>query len=163
MKASRKRLVTDLSRLVQIPSWQECETIGRHVTRAFREAGARNVHTDAAGNVIGTLGRGGPGLLLNAHLDTVPPGNYEGDPFSGKLTAGRILGRGSSDDKSGVAAILEIVRHLARRKLNQRVTFALSVWEESTGPGENGAYQIARDVEAARCIVLESTMSAGGN
>jgi len=163
VQTSRKRLVTDLSRLVQIPSWQECETIGRHVTRALREAGARNVHTDPAGNVIGTLGRGGPGLLLNAHLDTVPPGDYDGDPFSGRLTAGRILGRGSSDDKSGVAAILEIVRHMAGRKLNQQVTFALSVWEESTGPGENGAYQIARDIEAARCIVLESTMSASGN
>ncbi|MBN2582633.1 MAG: M20/M25/M40 family metallo-hydrolase [Planctomycetes bacterium] len=162
MKINRKRLITDLSRLVQIPSWQECDTIARHAVAALRDAGARNVHIDKAGNVIGTLGRGGKGLLLNAHLDTVPPGDYEGDPFSGKVSAGKLIGRGSSDDKAGVAAILEIVRYLAGRQLNQQITFALTVWEESTGPGENGAYQAARDCDAARCIVLENSMAATG-
>jgi acetylornithine deacetylase/succinyl-diaminopimelate desuccinylase-like protein len=163
MRVNRKRLVTDLSRLVQIPSWEECETIARCAAEALREAGAGDVHIDKSGNVIGSLGRGGPGLLLNAHLDTVPPGDYEGDPFSGKVSAGRLLGRGSSDDKAGVAAILEIARHLSRRPLSQRVTFALTVWEESTARGENGAYRAARDCEAARCIVLESTMASNAS
>jgi len=88
----------------------------------------------------------------------VPPGDYAGDPYSGKVSAGKLLGRGASDDKAGVASVLEIVRHLAGRRLNQRVTFALTVWEESTRRGENGAYRAARECEASRCIVLEGTM-----
>lgn len=162
MQPSRKRLVADLSQLVRIPSWQECDTIAAHVIRKLRAAGARNVRRDAAGNVIATLGSGGPGLLLNAHLDTVPPADYAGDPFSGKVVRGRLLGRGSSDDKAGVAALLEIARHLSRARLNQKVVIALTVWEEATGPGPNGSYQVARDVRAARGIVLESTMTPSG-
>ena len=162
MTVSRKRLVADLSKLVRIPSWQECDTIAAHVIRELRRAGVKSVRRDVAGNVIATLGSGGPGLLLNAHLDTVPPADYAGDPFSAKVVRGRLLGRGSSDDKAGVAALLEIARHLVRAQLNQKVTIALTVWEEATGPGPNGSYQVARDVKAARCIVLESTMTPSG-
>lgn len=162
MNVSRKRLVTDLSTLVQIPSWQECETIGRHVLAELRKMGLSGAHRDKAGNIIATLGSGGPGLMLNAHLDTVPPGDYQGDPFSGKVTGGRLLGRGASDDKAGVAAMLEIARLLKDRTLNQQVTFAFTVWEESTSYGPNGAYQVAKDCKAARAIILESTMSSSG-
>ncbi len=162
MKVSRRRLNRDLSALVRIPSWEECDTIGKHVLAQLRRAGMRSARRDKAGNVIATLGSGGPGLLLNAHLDTVPPGDFQGNPFSGKVSEGRLLGRGASDDKSGVAAILEIARHLKRRKLNRRVVVALSVWEESTSRGPNGAYEVAREADATQGIVLESTMSSGG-
>lgn len=161
MNVSRKRLVTDLSRLVQIPSYLECETIARHVLGELKKMGLA-AQVDSGGNVLATLGSGGPGLLLNAHLDTVPPGDYEGDPLSGKVVAGRVLGRGSSDDKAGVAAMLEIARLLQGRALNQRVTLAFSVWEESTARGANGSYQIARECGAKRGIILESTMSPNG-
>jgi acetylornithine deacetylase/succinyl-diaminopimelate desuccinylase-like protein len=162
VNVSRKRLVTDTSRLVQIPSWLECDTIARHVLREIKAIGIAGAHRDKAGNVIATLGSGGPGLLLNAHLDTVPPGDYVGDPCSGRVVGGRVLGRGSSDDKAGVTAMLEIARILKSRQLNQRVTLAFTVWEEATGLGPNGSYQAARDARATRAIILESTMSAAG-
>lgn len=162
MTVSRKRLVADLSGLVQIPSWQECDTVAEHAAALLRGAGVADVRRDAAGNVLATLGRGGPGLLLNAHLDTVPPADYRGDPYSGRVVGGRLLGRGSSDDKASVAALVEIARHLAGAELTQRVTIALTVWEEATGRGPNGSYQVARDVEASRGIILESTMSPSG-
>jgi len=161
MVVNRKRLVTDLSRLVQIPSHLECETIARHVLGELKKIGVA-AHIDSGGNVIATLGAGGPGLLLNAHLDTVPPGDYEGDPLSGKVAGGRLLGRGSSDDKAGVAAMLEIARLLKGRPLNQRVTLAFTVWEESTARGANGSYQVARECGAKQAIILESTMSPSG-
>lgn len=161
MTVSRKRLVTDLSRLVQIPSYLECGTIARHVLGELKKIGLA-AHIDGAGNVVAALGSGGPGLLVNAHLDTVPPGDYEGDPLSGKVVGGRVLGRGSSDDKAGVAAMLEMARLLKGRPLAQRVTLAFSVWEESTAHGANGAYQIARECGAARGIILESTLGPSG-
>lgn len=48
-----------------------------------------------------------PPLVLSGHLDTVPLGNkaWETDPFSGISRGDTIFGRGSSDMKSGVAAM----------------------------------------------------------
>ncbi|MEA3463456.1 MAG: M20 family metallopeptidase [Bacteroidota bacterium] len=46
-------------------------------------------------------------LVLSGHLDTVPLGNkpWKADPFSGISQGDKIFGRGSSDMKSGVAAM----------------------------------------------------------
>mgnify|MGYP001814678252 FL=1 len=46
-------------------------------------------------------------LVLSGHLDTVPLGNkpWKTDPFSGRALVDKIFGRGSSDMKSGVAAM----------------------------------------------------------
>lgn len=49
---------------------------------------------------------GSPGVLLNAHLDTVGVESYSGDPLSGHVENGRLYGRGAFDTKSGAAAAL---------------------------------------------------------
>lgn len=48
-----------------------------------------------------------PPLVLSGHLDTVPLGEkpWDRDPFSGSSSEDKIYGRGSSDMKSGVAAM----------------------------------------------------------
>ncbi len=48
-------------------------------------------------------------LILSGHLDTVPIGynRWEQDPYSGKIVDGKLFGRGASDMKSGVAALVE--------------------------------------------------------
>lgn len=60
-------------------------------------------------NVIARMvrGTGGKTLCLSGHLDTVPPGAaaWQFDPHEGKITRGKIFGRGSSDMKSGIAAL----------------------------------------------------------
>lgn len=49
-----------------------------------------------------------PPICLSGHLDTVPLGraDWTTDPFGGSLVQGRIYGRGASDMKSGVAAMV---------------------------------------------------------
>ncbi len=48
-----------------------------------------------------------PPLVLSGHFDTVPLGDkpWKADPFSGISVGDKIFGRGSSDMKSGVAAM----------------------------------------------------------
>ncbi|GAA2425024.1 M20 family metallopeptidase [Actinomadura vinacea] len=50
--------------------------------------------------------RGRPGITFTGHLDTVPADEAEWsfDPMSGEIRDGRLLGRGGSDMKAGVAA-----------------------------------------------------------
>jgi succinyl-diaminopimelate desuccinylase len=56
-------------------------------------------------------------LCLTGHIDTVPLGGapWTRDPFAGETAAGRLYGRGSSDMKSGVAAVVVAAVALAPR------------------------------------------------
>ncbi|MEI6047288.1 MAG: M20 family metallopeptidase [Bacteroidota bacterium] len=49
-----------------------------------------------------------PPIVLTGHFDTVPLGakQWNEDPFSGSIKDGKIFGRGSSDMKGGVAAMI---------------------------------------------------------
>jgi succinyl-diaminopimelate desuccinylase len=50
----------------------------------------------------------GPSLYLGGHIDTIPFGDapWEHDPLSGDIVDGKLHGRGSSDMKGGVAAMI---------------------------------------------------------
>jgi len=56
-------------------------------------------------------------LCLTGHLDVVPLGAraWTHDPFSGETAGDRLYGRGASDMKAGVAAILLAARAMAKR------------------------------------------------
>jgi len=56
-------------------------------------------------------------LCLTGHLDVVPIGSraWSHDPFSGETDGDRLYGRGSSDMKAGVAAILLAARAMAKK------------------------------------------------
>ncbi|TMG91248.1 MAG: M20 family metallopeptidase, partial [Betaproteobacteria bacterium] len=58
-----------------------------------------------------------PPLCLTGHIDTVPLGAraWSRDPFAGEADGDRLYGRGSSDMKAGVAAILLAARKLAKK------------------------------------------------
>ncbi len=45
----------------------------------------------------------GPRIILNSHMDTVGVADMHFDPFCADLKDGKIYGRGSSDDKGGMA------------------------------------------------------------
>jgi succinyl-diaminopimelate desuccinylase len=67
-------------------------------------------------SLVARLG-GEPFLALTGHLDTVPadPAAWSGDPFSGEVSGGSLWGLGSSDMKSGVAALAWAALLAARR------------------------------------------------
>lgn len=58
-----------------------------------------------------------PPLCLTGHIDTVALGTaaWTRDPFAGETDGDRLYGRGSSDMKAGVAAMLIAARNLAGR------------------------------------------------
>ena len=55
-------------------------------------------------------------LLFDAHQDTVPIDNMTIDPFTPQVREGRITGRGASDVKGGLAAMLHAFARLASEK-----------------------------------------------
>lgn len=97
-----------LADLVAIPSLSgEEAAAGRHVEQWARGAGL-DVRRDSRGVAVALTGaRAGPTLALVSHLDTVPPGEgWTRQPFSPSVEGGRLYGRGASDAKASVAAML---------------------------------------------------------
>src|SRR5262245_36920709 len=66
------------------------------------------VVADAPGGHAYTFARwGAPSLLINAHLDTVPPNSgWSSDPFVARVEGGEVFGLGSADTKGAIAATL---------------------------------------------------------
>ena len=150
--------------LVRLPSLPGEEgEVARAVQARMRTLDYDRVVADAWGNVIGTIVGGraqadSPKILLDAHMDTVPPGDVDGwqhDPFGAEVEQGRIYGRGAVDDKASVAAIVSMARLLDRDRLAGTVTVCASVYEEVA---EGAA--LAKAVEAVRpdfVVVCEPT------
>lgn len=61
---------------------------------------------------------GGRSLVLNGHIDTVPPVNPRdwkfGSPWSGKIDGDRLYGLGATDMKAGVAAQFKAVEAIGK-------------------------------------------------
>jgi len=115
----RDKLIALCRELIQRPSESGAEAAAVKVAADFmKEAGFDEVWTDRYGSVIGQIRGKGSGLriLFDGHLDTVPvssPQQWQFDPFSGELDQGRIYGRGASDMKGAVAAMLVALSELA--------------------------------------------------
>jgi acetylornithine deacetylase/succinyl-diaminopimelate desuccinylase family protein len=115
VQQSSERLVSLLQQLVRIRSVTGEEArIGAFVADFCRRTGFDVEVIEAEPgrpNVLATWDSGRPGahLLLNDHLDTIPPGPLEYwkyPPFAAELHDGRVYGRGTIDTKSGLSTLL---------------------------------------------------------
>ncbi len=99
-------------------------------------------------------------LILNGHVDIVPPGDlsrWDDHPLSGRYEGGRIFGRGSLDMKGGLAAGITAVKVLHDLGINTigDITIASVCGEETGGCG---AFALVEDgISADGCIILEPT------
>jgi len=106
----REDLADFLSDLVSIRSFSagEREVIER-IRREMVKVGFDEVIVDGLGNILGRIGNGKKVIAMDAHIDTVEVGNeklWKVDPFSGEMKDGVIYGRGASDQKAGMAAMV---------------------------------------------------------
>jgi acetylornithine deacetylase/succinyl-diaminopimelate desuccinylase-like protein len=81
--------------------------------------------------------RGKPKLLFAPHTDTVGVEGMSIDPFGGELRDGRIWGRGASDTKGSMAAMLWALRDARERLpgLSHEIWFAGLMSEETSQHG----------------------------
>ena len=68
------------------------------------------------------------GIVLSGHTDVVPVDGqaWTSDPFSARITDGRLYGRGSCDMKGFIAAVLAAVPQMQAAHLTQPLHIALS-------------------------------------
>lgn len=77
----------------------------------------------------------GPTLLINGHLDVVPvnEADWSHPPFAAEIRDDRVIGRGATDMKGGIAAAIEGCAPASTRVsvLPQTLTFA---WSQTRKP-----------------------------
>ncbi len=122
--------------LVRTPSeaGQE-QRVAHFLLEAMPAYGYDAVGLDEFGSVTGIrIGdQPGPTLLLDAHIDTVgiaPGVPWQFDPFGGQISAGRIYGRGSSDMKGALAAMIVAGGRINPAEIAGRLVVSASVMEE---------------------------------
>ncbi|KUO49871.1 MAG: acetylornithine deacetylase [Desulfitibacter sp. BRH_c19] len=129
-----------------------CSFLERHNIPYEKQPVKENLY-----NIIVTIKGEGNGkrLLLNGHVDTVPPYEMDFNPFSGEIIDGHILGRGAVDMKGPVAAMLMTMLVLNRLplKLKGDVTFTAVIGEE--GCSEGTEKLVLSGIEADGAIVGE--------
>ena len=144
---------------LDVDTWQ----IALDETLAEPDFPGVEVDRSEAWGVVGRApGHGsGPSLMLNAHVDVVPPGDlftWEGaDPFNGRVTGDTVEGRGACDMKAGLVASLWAVRGLTELKVPLRgdLVLATVVGEEDGGLGTYAL--LRRGWRADACVIPEPT------
>jgi putative selenium metabolism hydrolase len=158
---TKKRLVDLTSQLVRTPSVSPDEKkVAELVARAMEERGFDAVEIDPCGNAVGIVEGAlpGPTVLLDAHMDTIgvaPRNAWSRDPLSGEVDGDLLHGRGSSDMKGALAAMIVAVSGIDRARLSGRAVVSASVGEEVI-EGEALRHVMARHGPDA-VIIGEST------
>ncbi|HHJ35223.1 MAG TPA: acetylornithine deacetylase [Gammaproteobacteria bacterium] len=94
-------------------------------------------HDENKANLIATLGHGNNGLVLAGHTDTVPLDEalWQVDPFKATEKNDRFYGLGSCDMKSFFAIIIEALKSIDLKKINQPLIILATADEETSMSG----------------------------
>ncbi|MES1240033.1 MAG: M20/M25/M40 family metallo-hydrolase [Acidobacteriota bacterium] len=144
--------------VVGIPSVSggEAELAGFLETR-LRQRGVEPVRV---GDSLLALHGEGPVLLLDTHLDTVPPApGWSRDPWAVEVADGRVTGLGSNDAKASVAAMTAAFLAFSSLELPFALALALVEGEETKGTGTQAvlAELARRGLEVEAAVVGEPT------
>ncbi len=179
-------LVASLSDLVRMPSVSgsdEENSIQAHLARKLERLGLDVDHweipladtlaaddfpgvevdrREAWGLVGVSAGRGdGPSLMLNAHVDVVPPGDLRSwdhaDPFNGRVSRDAVHGRGACDMKGGLVAAVWAVQALAELKVPLRGDLVLASVQGEEDGGLGTYATLVRGWRADACVIPEAT------
>jgi acetylornithine deacetylase len=157
-----------LSQLVAFPTESSTPNLGliRWVAEQIESNGGRTTVLDGdegRANLLASFGPNGPGgLMLSGHTDVVPAGSgWATDPYSMTKIGDSLYGRGTTDMKGFIAALIRTTAQFRGVELARPLHIALSFDEEIGCVGVRHALQvIAESVDLRPDVVVigEPTM-----
>ncbi len=105
-----KEITKFLRDMIRIPS-ESCDEarVIQRIKAEMEAVGFDRIDIDPMGNILGTIGQGKHLIAMDAHIDTVGIGDrnqWHHDPYEGFEDEEIIVGRGSSDQEGGMAAMV---------------------------------------------------------
>lgn len=123
----------------------------------------RRMKFGAVDNLYARLGDTAPNFCFAGHLDVVPPGDgWTSDPFAAEIRDGKLYGRGATDMKTAIAAMIAGAENFLRGGGAPKgsISFLLTCDEE--GPAVDGTKRVLEALAAEgekidHCLVGEPT------
>ena len=128
--------VTITQKLVKVGRYSGDEgDTAKVVESIMKELGFSHRDVLECGTIVGFMGPEDEpiGVLFDSHIDIATvSGEWSFEPYCGEIQNGRILGRGTTDMKAGLAASLYAVAEFAKnnKQLKKRIAVSASVLEE---------------------------------
>ena len=156
------------SRLIQFdtvnPPGRELEC-AKHLDELLRKNGFRTQLVplgDGRASLVARRGRqrSGKPLVFTGHIDVVPLGTREWsfDPFGGEVRDGKVLGRGASDMKSGVAAFVAAAIEMAPQvESDHEIVLLITAGEETGCDGAVSIVEAGLQGTAGALVICEPT------
>jgi acetylornithine deacetylase/succinyl-diaminopimelate desuccinylase-like protein len=94
-------------------------------------------------------------LILNAHVDVVPPSGSQTRAFDPEWKDGVVYGRGACDDKGQIAVLYLVLRTLAKFGLRPRGTVTCDLVIEEENGGNGTLFMVRHPVRADGAVVME--------
>lgn len=149
----KQRQIDILSNLISIQSVNDNESmVADYISSLFepyKNEGVKIEHVTYApkrDSLVVTIGEGKRTLGFSGHEDVVDAGDLEAwnsDPFTATIRDGKLYGRGATDMKSGLAAvIIAMLDMLDTDSLPGKIKLLATVGEET---GEYGAAQLTKE------------------
>src|SRR5579872_313040 len=159
-------IVRFLRDLIAIPaeSCQEGPVIQR-IRQEMENVGFDEVRIDPMGNILGRIGSGKKIIMMDSHTDTVgvgDPKEWAWDPYKGKVENGYIYGRGSCDQRAGMASMVYAGKLIKALDLAGDYTLWVvgSVQEEDCD-GLSWLYILNEDGIRPDCVVITEPSKLG--
>ncbi|KFN91408.1 M20/M25/M40 family metallo-hydrolase [Tetragenococcus muriaticus] len=103
-------------------------------------------YTPGRNNLVVTIGKGSKILGFSGHEDVVDAGDlsaWDSDPYKAEIRDGKLYGRGATDMKGGLAAlVIMMLEFLEADNTPGKIRLLATVGEET---GEYGAAQLTRE------------------
>ncbi len=114
-------------------------------------------------NTVGILrGKGGgKSLVLNGHVDVVPAGRgWSVEPYEGSVKDGSIYGRGASDNKGGVAALVMATKAIVDSGVALKGNVVLTATADEEVGGKLGLGYLVESgaISGDYCMVLDGNL-----
>ncbi|HEV2887390.1 MAG TPA: M20/M25/M40 family metallo-hydrolase, partial [Jatrophihabitans sp.] len=112
------------------------------------------------GLVASTEQRDGPTVILQGHVDVVPPGDpaaWPGDPFIPRLEGDLVHGRGACDMKAGVAANVAALAAIRASGVSLAGRLALHLVASEEDGGLGAFATLRRGHRGDACLIPEPT------
>jgi succinyl-diaminopimelate desuccinylase len=157
-RIDKKEIIRLTQELIKIPSVTGCEgDIAEYIHCRLKAFGLKSEKQKVVANrpnVIGKLAGASArnSLMFHGHMDTVPPFGMP-EPYSGEIVGDSIYGRGSCDQKGGIAASMIALKSIneSKIKLKTGLVFAGVIDEEAE---HRGSYNLVKKGPKAEMAVV---------
>ncbi len=162
-KKEEESIAKFLADIVSIPSLSGKEkAVVERIGAEMDAAGFDEVRVDGLGSIIGRIGSGKTIIAMDAHIDTVDvgnPDNWSFKPHQSFIKDGKVWGRGSADQKGGMASMVSAGKMIKKLGLEGDYTLLVTgtVMEEDCD-GLCWDYLIREEnVRPDVCVITEPT------